>query len=285
MDSRNIRKISYYYLLLIPIISAGLGFGVGPVSYQIYLPLWLVNVVLMLIASWQIGLKFIKKNSLESTHLAVLSFFLVAPWLFISIFAGMGPPPESGPAWVANITEQQVRYSFLVVCGVLIVLGFGGISEILKKRGESFYSKISFVAISVAIPLFIINMLFWGFYLSQYFKIKIETSQLDHPEWFTPIRELFGMISIVEVALTYLATLTMSIALKNVGWLSSNSAKAYQILSSLALVVIISSPIFPEFLQIPGFALSIPAIPFIMPFYLGLNLLWKVGTDTIRSIN
>lgn len=31
----------------------------------------------------------------------------MAPWLFISIFAGMGSPPTIAASWVATATEQQ----------------------------------------------------------------------------------------------------------------------------------------------------------------------------------
>ena len=49
MQSGKLREnASYIYLSLIPFLTAAFGFGVGQISYKIYVPLWIVNVILML---------------------------------------------------------------------------------------------------------------------------------------------------------------------------------------------------------------------------------------------
>src|SRR6476646_6348119 len=95
MTSRSFKMLSYIYLLFVPVIAAGLGFGVGHVSYKIYLPIWLLNVVLMTIGSWSLGLNFITRNGADGNKLAMAAFFLIVPWILISMFAGLGPPPET----------------------------------------------------------------------------------------------------------------------------------------------------------------------------------------------
>jgi len=66
---------SYVYLLLVPIIASGLGFGVGHVSYTIYLPIWLLNTILMTLASWTLGLHIIQITDSEETQLPNHLFF------------------------------------------------------------------------------------------------------------------------------------------------------------------------------------------------------------------
>ncbi|MFN3874267.1 MAG: hypothetical protein ACK4R9_14820, partial [Ignavibacterium sp.] len=102
MASKTSKSISYIYLLLVPIIAAGLGFSVGPVSYKFYLPVWLLNVTLMTFASWSLGLNVIRQNDEAKNKLATAAFFLIVPWILISMFAGLGTPPETATEWTAS---------------------------------------------------------------------------------------------------------------------------------------------------------------------------------------
>jgi len=276
MKSRASKLTSYIYLLLVPIITVGLGFGVGHVSYKFYLPIWLLNVVLMTIASWALGLDVIRLKNEEENKLAKTAFFLIVPWILISMFAGLGPPPDTAAEWTATAKEQQLRYFMLVICGVFIAFGFVGLRDRLKTKGESFYSLLSLTAVLIAIPLFIINMLYWGFYLSELFKIQTTANAKNFPDWFLPTKQLFGLISVTEVALTYFATFAIVLAMRKVGWLSKTSSFFYVLISLLAFVIIILAAFFTETFKV-GFAVSIPAFPFLMPYFIGVNLLRQVS--------
>ena len=270
------RKTSRIYLLLVPLLVVVFGFGIGKINYKIYLPIWLINVFLMVMASWILGLHIINKKT-EKTHLAAGAFFLIVPWILVSMFFGLGPPPDTATEWVATATEQQVRYSILTVAGVFIALGFNLLKEKLKAEGENYYSLLGFVAIIIAIPLFILDMLFWGFSLTESFKILVSTNSEKLPEWFKPIRVLFGMISLVEVALTYLAITFFAVSMNRIGWLGKTSSKIYIMISLFAFILIVLSAFLPEPFVTAGFAVSIPAIPFLMPYFMGINLLRRSG--------
>jgi len=276
MQAKATKLTSYTYLLLVPFIVIVLGFGVGHVSYKLYLPIWLLNVVLMTTASWILGLKVIRSKNDEENKLATTAFSLIVPWILISMFAGLGPPPETAAEWTATSTEQQVRYFMLVISGVFIAFGFVGLRNRLKTNGENFYSLIAQTALLIAIPLFIINMLYWGFYLSELFKIQTNANATNFPDWSLPTIQLFGLISVTEVALTYFATFAIVLALRKVNSLSKTSSFFYMLFSLLAFVIIILSAFFQEKLRI-GFIVSIPAIPFLMPYFIGVNLLRKTG--------
>ena len=181
MKTNTAKLTSYLYLLLIPVMASALGFWVGHVSYKIYLPVWLVNVVLMTLASWTLGLHVIRVNNAEEKKLAVSAFFLIIPWILISMFAGLGPPPETAAAWTASATEQQVRYFMLVICGVSIAFGFVGLRDRIWAAGEDFYSNLSATAMLLAIPLFMINMLYWGFYLTELFRLQTSGHSTTFP--------------------------------------------------------------------------------------------------------
>jgi len=273
------RNASQIYLLLVPLLVIIFGFGLGKTNYTFYLPIWIINVCLMLMAAWVIGLHTIKDKN-RKKHLAFGAFFLIVPFILVSMFFGLGPPPDTALKWVETATEQQIRYSMLVSAGIFIAFGFTLLREKLKSDGENFYSLLGILAILIAIPLFILDMLFWGFTLTASFKILVSTNVEKMPEWFKPIRELFGVISVVEVALTYLAIAAFSVSLNKVGLLRRTSSKIYIAISLIAFSIIVLSTFFREYLAVASFAVSIPAIPFLMPYFMGIHLLKKVGNES-----
>ncbi|WP_147322061.1 hypothetical protein [Mucilaginibacter conchicola] len=91
------RKLSQLYLTLVPILTIVLGMGVGYISYHIYLPIWLVNVVLMLTASWVLGAHVITTEGRQNKQLVACALFFIGPTLLSSMFAGLGAPPYESP--------------------------------------------------------------------------------------------------------------------------------------------------------------------------------------------
>lgn len=275
MKSENTSKrISLFYLFAVPFLVASAGFGIGKISPAIYLPIWILNVMLMISACWTIGLNKIRTNRSQVNFL-MGSFFLIVPWILISMFFGIGPPPATAASWVETATEQQIRYSMLTTAGIFIAFGFALLKEKLNTDGENFFSLLGIISIMIAIPLFILDMLFWGFTLTDSFKLLVSANADKLPEWFNPLRVLFGMISVVEVALTYLAIAFFAVSMKRVGFISSFSSKIYLLISLFGFTVIVLSAFLPEPFVTAGFAVSIPAAPFLMPYFMGIHLLSK----------
>lgn len=79
MKQKPIQMTSYIYLLIVPFLSAAVGFGFGHVSYKIYLPIWILNIILMIVSSWFLGLNVIRLNNQENTYLAKAVFLIIAP--------------------------------------------------------------------------------------------------------------------------------------------------------------------------------------------------------------
>lgn len=233
----------------------------------------------MLLACWRLGLNIIRIKNEEDSKLANAAFYFIVPLIIISLFVGMGPPPDSAAEWTATATEQQVRYFMLTIVGVFVAFGFVSLRNRIKAKGENYFSLLSMIAVIIAIPLFIINMLYWGFYLTELYKMQNNSGATTLPEWFLPMKQLFGLVSVVEVALTYFATFAIVVALRKVGLLSKTSSYFYSIASLLAFLIIILSAFFVETFKIPGFAVSIPAIPFLMPYFIAVNLLRKLGNN------
>jgi hypothetical protein len=271
------RNASQVYLSLVPILVSAFGLGVGYISYKIYLPVWIINVCLMVTASWTLGLHVIRNHDVEKKHLAIAAFFLIVPWILISMFFGLGPPPQTPAGWVATATEQEIRYIMLIIAGVFIALGFAALREKLKNTAGSFYSMLGFSAIMIAIPLFIVNMIFWSAYVPELFRLMVASGLEKRPEWTNPVREEFNLLAVIEVSITYLAGAAISAALRDAGWLSKIASRIYIIISLLCFTLIAISTFAPEPIATIGSIFSIPALPFIMPYLIGINLLRRAG--------
>jgi hypothetical protein len=272
------RNASQIYLTLIPFLSLIIALALGHSNYKIYLPIWIINACLMVIAAWILGAYVIRNHDAEKKQLIVIASFLIIPWILLSILLGLGPPPFDKPTeYVATATEQQVRYSFLLISGVLITFGFAVLRENLKKTGENFYSWIGLIAIMIAIPLFILNMAYYNNFLLETFRIRVTSASDKMPEWFSPIHKQMVIIMAVEVALTYLATAAFAASLKSAGWFKKTASHIYIIISLLCFLSALLVIFTPEPIASACSIVCIPALPFIMPYFIGINLLRRAG--------
>ena len=272
MESKLLkRNISQVYLSLVPFLVTAFGLGVGYISYKIYLPIWIINVCLMVAASWTLGLHVIRNQDVEKKHLAIAAFLLVVPWILVSMFFGLGPPPQTPAGWVETATEQEIRYIMLVIAGVFIALGFAALREKLKNTAGSFYAMLGFSAIMIAIPLFIVNMIFWSAYLPELFSFMVTSGLEERPEWNNPVRAQFHLLAVVEVSITYLAVAAISAALRDAGWLSKIASRICILISLVGFLTVVffghSSPFL------------IPAFPSLIPYYIAISLLRRAGNS------
>lgn len=274
------RNAGQIYLSLVPFSVTAFAFVTGHVSYKVYLPIWILNVCLMAIAAWVLGAHLIRNNNVEKKQLAVAALFLIIPWMFISIFAGMGPPPDTAKEWVATAAEQQVRYCILITSGILIAFSLTVLREKLKAVGENFYSQLGFAAIMIAIPLFLLVTSFWDCFALETYKLQIASASDKLPEWYMPVKKQIDVITMVEVVLTYFATAAFAAALKAAGWFSKNASRIYITISLLTILLIVLSPFYPASVtsaNFPFIPLMIPAIAFLMLYFIGINLLRRAG--------
>jgi hypothetical protein len=209
----------------------------------------------------------------------VAAFLLVVPTMFISMFFGLGPPPETPALWVATAIEQQVRFIILIISGIFFVLGFAVMRESLKDTPGSLYGVVGFTAVMVAIPLFIFNMIFWGAYLPQLFKMMTSAGMDKTPEWFKPLASQFNLLTPVETAIRYLGIAAFAVGIYKAGWFNKKSSFIY-IAICLVEFAITVFPNAARLLPVPFFIVTIPANPFIVAFYIGINLLRKFGGET-----
>jgi hypothetical protein len=273
------KKLSLAYLCFVPLIVVAIGFGIGHVSYKIYLLVWLVNACLMITAAWNLGGYQLKSNNREIKQQVTTALLLFTPWLLFSIFAGMGPPPATLQGWVNTAAEQQIRYTILIAGGILFALGSALLKVKLQSAGENLYSAMASAAINISLPLFIINMAFWGYYLTDAFRVFIQLGAAKRPDLYEPIKSLFYVMSIAEVLLMYLGTVLFAVSLKVTGLFNPVACRYYIIFGLAGMVLVVLPPSWPEPFGTAGYLVAIPAIPFIMPYLIGVHLLKHTKAD------
>jgi len=277
MDTRTPRStISYAYLCAIPILTFVFAFTTGHISYRLYIPIWLVNVCIMALAVWTLGTNAFRSAEKNRRWLAYGACLLVLPVAMLSILFGMGAPPDSIKGWVDTATEQKVRFDILLVDGILVALGLSLIKLVLQEKGEKLYTQLGHTAVLIAIPLFFINTSFWHSFALQSYKIKVASSP-DRPlEWFAPAAQQIWVITIGQVLLTYFSAAMFASSLRQARIFQRTPTVIYIAFSVIAIVSILLFPLYPGAMAFSGFPyypFMIPAVPIMLFYYLGVNLL------------
>ncbi|MFI5186273.1 MAG: hypothetical protein ACHQF0_06085 [Chitinophagales bacterium] len=232
----------------------------------------------MIIATWILSDSAVRIGDVEKKHIVACASLLIVPWMFISMIAGLGPPPFGKPVvWLASITEQEIRYIILVIAAVLYALGFAILREKLKSTKGNLYSLLGFTFIQIAIPLFLIDMIFLSYYVEEMYRIMVKSSLEKMPEWALPMANQSRYIPIIEDSLIYIATAAFAASLKTAGWFKPAACNIYIIISLLGVLLNMLPRSVPEPLAIISFIATIPAALFLMPYLMGINLLRRAG--------
>ncbi|MBL4677556.1 MAG: hypothetical protein JKY70_15345 [Mucilaginibacter sp.] len=205
--------------------------------------------------------------------------YLILPWALIAIFGGMGPPPETPAAWAALAAEQRSRYVILIISGIAVTIGFFHIHKLLSQTGGAKYALFGKIMMLIALPLFIGNMAYWGFFLTDVF---VKYSQPTHPAkplWLKTLSDVFTYVRMIEVALIYLATAVIAIALLTSKLISKPGAACYIAFACLGALFNLLPQNSSGPLSIPAYLSIIPAFTLLMPYLIGVNLIYKLSSQ------
>jgi len=277
------KTFGYIYLCCIPVLTLILAFALGHISYKLYLPIWLLNFCFMAWAVWTLGRKAFHAAEKGKRYLAYGSSLLILTVCLLSILFGMGAPPGTIQEWVDTATEQKVRFDILLADGILIALGLSLIKLVLQEKGEKLYTQLGYTAMTIAIPLFFINTSFWHSFALQSFKIKIANGAPNKPqEWYNPAAQQIWIITIGQVLLTYFAVAMFASSLRQTKIFRRIPAIIYITFSILAIVSILLFPLYPgatAFSGFPYYPFMIPAVPIMLCYYVGVNILRNSSAD------
>ncbi len=130
-------------------------------------------------------------------------------------------------------------------------------------------------------PLYLI----WNTYAFGVFFAKEHAGEV--PQALHSLGDTFDLLLFVAGFLTYLATVAFAASLGRVQWLGRRATRAFMIVNGVALLFLVIRGLqYPDpralsapWYTSPGFIVGIPAVPFIMPFLLGVVLLRRAGHE------
>lgn len=257
---------AFYYLTVIPFLAAVIGFGVGRSSPWVYIPVWIVHSAIMLLLLYRIS-----GGAANKSPWLASGIMMVIPWIMFSIFAGFGPPPSTPEKWLALATEEQLRYSILTAGGIITAVGLTLLKKCLNQLPGNTYAAAAVSLLNVSIPLYVINMLYWGFFLTE--ASKGFTTGTARPDWYLVIRQFFFWVDGVQLCLFYIVTALFAIALKKANVFKPRPCTVYVVISLLGAICSVLPPNVPAPLDVISYIVAVPAIGFIMPYLMGLNLM------------
>jgi hypothetical protein len=172
-----------------------------------------------------------------------------------------------------------MRYLVLIVMGTAVAGGFVVLREALSEGGERFYSTLGFAAIILAGPLYLI----WNTFVFGAYFAKGHAGQI--PPAFVSLQIGLDILLFLGCALTYVAAFAASLG--RIERLGRKATLAYIILNFFELFSLVISVLkYPDpaalsapWYVMPGVFLHVPAVPLIMPFFLGVVLLRRAGDE------
>jgi hypothetical protein len=229
------------------------------------------------VAVWILAADSIKNSTADRRGLLVPGVFLIACWASTTLAANMGPPPRAA-AWVTTRTDQHVRYVALLVAGLLAWAGFGLLTARLREVGERVFSILGLSVATISSALFTL------FTLAALTVADLRATEVansgNSPQWWPPFNALWESWLVLYAVLTYVATSLYAVAFRNVGLLGKFGSILFVVLGTVAagLALIAVTELAPGATLVHGlFVLIIPAVPFILPYLIGVNLVRRAG--------
>jgi hypothetical protein len=198
---------------------------------------------------------------------AIAGFALVAPVGLFAFLPGFGPPDA------VSASENYLRYIVLLAGSVCLGIGLILLSASAEERGSSVLGRLAQTAAVLAAPLYIL----WATVLIEIVTIMSLPAHVAGGPWLRWVSDWSDIILFAAGILTYLSAATLSVALFEVGQLRRGPALAFSSISSVAAALLLTrglafpSPAdaFRHWYTIPGWAAGIPAVPWMIPAFLG----------------
>ena len=275
--NRASRRVSYIFLCTLPFLILVVG-GVRALRIPgVYQSVGMVLFALILMAAWILGARVIASGAAEGRMVALAGTLFVVPWALIALlWVGIGAPFQ------ATATENHMRFLVLLANSIVVAAAFITLKEALGNSGERFYSTLGFAAGLTAGTAYLLS-------ISLTVGVSAARLSTGHAPDVGPLMSgFYDILEFVACVMTYLGTAAYAVSLGQARWLGRIATRAY-VTASLVLVLFlvmrgvsypeISANTAPWYKQ-PGVIAGIPAIPWIMPYLLGVVLLRRAGDET-----
>lgn len=265
-------RLAYVFLCVIPFVIIGVCAPRALRVSGVYQTIGAVILAAIVAAAWKASGG--GGSSPMARRCALAGALLLAPLSAISLlWVGLGTP------WQATAQENVMRYVVLLFGSVAVTGGFIVLKELLRDAGEHLYSALGYTQAVLAGAMYS----FWTAFQVGAYLARVTQGQV--PPAVVQMANVYDTLLFAACVLTYGATAAFAASLSTVGWLGRAASRTYIAISILAFVLISMRGFsFPDpgrssepwYFQ-PAFIAGIPAVPWLMPFLLGVSLLRNAG--------
>lgn len=268
------RRVSYVFLCMVPILAIAVAAPRALRVSGLYQTVGGLLFAAIVVAARILGVRGTRAGAEGDQKFALTGALLLTPFALVALlWVGLGPP------WNASPAENVMRYVVLLVSSIAISGGFVVLKEALGEANERQYSTLGFAAAMLAGAAYLI----WTSLLLGAYIVKVREGQV--PPAINSLIDAFDVLLDVACLLTYLATAAFAVSMGRTGWLGRGATRAYVAVNMIAMLFLVMRGMsFPDPAALstpwytqPGFVAGIPAVPFIMPFLLGVVILRRAG--------
>lgn len=267
------RRLSVGFVYVLPFLAIALG---APRDLRIPVVSQLIGVVVFALTCLAVGALGARpiRSGREAPRMLLVAggMFLMPSALIALLWVGLGPP------WDATAPENQMRYLVLLAGSVSVTAGFILLKELLHDAGERLWSTLGFSAGVLAGAAYLVWIAFHVGAWSE----RARTGQA--PASFDSLSEPLDILVFAACVLTYLGTAAFAGAMRGLRWLGRAPGLVIVVLSLAGCaLVLVRGLSYPEptaeepWYTRPGFIAGIPAVPWILPYFLGAALLRRAG--------
>lgn len=273
-DGQSLRRVAYRFLCTAPVIVFPLASARPLRVPTVHVAGGLVLFGAIVFATVTLARQASKPSDAIASLLGLAGVLLLTPVALVALFwIGLGTP------WDATPAENKMRYGVLLAASIGVTGGFVLLREALRDSGERVHSAFALATGVLSGAVYVV----WTAFQLGDFAIRVSTGTVNAA--VASINNVFDALLFAGSALAYVATAALARSFAATGWLGRNPARAYVTLSVLALVLLllrgVSFPVpggdpAPWYTR-PGFVVGIPAMPWLMPYFLGVLALRRSG--------
>lgn len=214
------------------------------------------------------------------SRVRLAGMLLLAPFALIALlWVGLATP------WDATPAENEMRYAVLLAGAVSITVAFFLLHDVMRDAGERIHATLGLATAVLSGAAFVV----WTSFQMGFHAMVVDRGET--PAALAATNDVLDALLFAAGALAYAATAAFAHAAGRVAWLGRRAAPVYVALNLLALVFLVvrgvsfpapSASPEPWYLR-PGFIVGIPAMPWVMPFLLGVVFLRRAGRDPVSD--
>lgn len=216
----------------------------------------------------------------DRRRIAVAGLFLILPWALLTLMPGYGPP------FASSLAMNHVRFIILFVSTAFLGAGLLLVKRPLEdgKAGDRLLAPLGQASGLLATLI----QLVWASILIGWTMSEAHKPTTYLPMYGTPLGNASDVLLFFAEVMTYAATACYALSFARQGWLGPRKAG---IMTAVAVIAVgglvvrgLQYPDLPEnWYTMPGMIVGIPAIPWIMPYLLGVCSLYHAAADRADS--